>query len=107
MVKKTIMLVCSAGMSTSLLVSKMQEAAKKREFEADIFAVSASEADSNLSEKSVDVLLLGPQVRYMKSQFEKKLADRGIPVDVIDMSDYGRMNGEKVLTTAEELIANK
>ena len=43
----------------------------------------------------------------MKSQFEKKLADRGIPVDVIDMSDYGRMNGEKVLTTAEELIANK
>ncbi len=51
MAKKTIMLVCSAGMSTSLLVTKMQKAAEDRGMEADIFAVSASEADTNL-EKS-------------------------------------------------------
>ncbi|MDU6233263.1 MAG: hypothetical protein E6615_06500 [Enterococcus faecalis] len=48
MAKKTIMLVCSAGMSTSLLVTKMQKAAEDRGMEADIFAVSASEADTNL-----------------------------------------------------------
>jgi len=41
MAKKTIMLVCSAGMSTSLLVTKMQKAAEDRGMEADIFAVSA------------------------------------------------------------------
>ena len=44
MAKKTIMLVCSAGMSTSLLVTKMQKAAEAKGLEADIFAVSASEA---------------------------------------------------------------
>ena len=42
MAKKTIMLVCSAGMSTSLLVTKMQKAAEEKGMEADIFAVSAS-----------------------------------------------------------------
>lgn len=101
---KTIMLVCSAGMSTSLLVSKMEAAARDREVDADIFAVSSSEATDQLATKSVDVLLLGPQVRFMKSQFEKMVADKNIPVAVIDMKDYGMMNGEKVLHHALELM---
>ena len=104
MAKKTIMLVCSAGMSTSLLVTKMQKAAEEKGMEADIFAVSASDADNNLESKNVDVLLLGPQVRFMKAQFEQKLAPKGSPLDVINMQDYGMMNGEKVLAQAENLM---
>ncbi|MGX7393391.1 PTS sugar transporter subunit IIB [Carnobacterium mobile] len=104
MADKTIMLVCSAGMSTSLLVTKMEKAAEARGLDADIFAVSAAEADQNLSSKNVDVLLLGPQVRFMKSQFEKKLADKNIPLEVINMQDYGMMNGENVLNQALALI---
>ena len=50
---------------------------------------------TNLENNPVDVLLLGPQVRYMKSDFEKRLSPKGIPTDVISMSDYGLMNGEK------------
>ncbi|GCF93537.1 PTS sugar transporter subunit IIB [Enterococcus florum] len=103
---RRIMLVCSAGMSTSLLVTKMEKAAADQGVEADIFAVSASEADEKLEDaaKPVDVLLLGPQVRFMKAQFEEKLAGKNIPLDVIDMKDYGMMNGESVLKTAIELM---
>ncbi|WP_027109079.1 PTS sugar transporter subunit IIB [Lacticigenium naphthae] len=104
MAENTIMLVCAAGMSTSLLVSKMEKAAAARGMEADIFAVSASEADSTIENKNPDVLLLGPQVRFMQSQFAKKVADRGIEVEVINMQDYGMMNGEKVLDFAIELM---
>ncbi|MER2040563.1 MAG: PTS sugar transporter subunit IIB [Desemzia incerta] len=104
MAEKTIMLVCAAGMSTSLLVSKMEKAAAAKGLDAEIFAVSASEADANLANKNVDVLLLGPQVRFMKSQFEKKVADKNIPVDIINMQDYGMMNGEKVLDHVLTLI---
>lgn len=46
---------------------------------------------------------LGPQVGYQKSEMEK-LADGRIPVEVIDMRDYGTMNGKKVLAHALELI---
>lgn len=102
--KKTIMLVCAAGMSTSLMVSKMQKSAEDKGIEADIFAVSAGEADTYLDEKKVDVLLLGPQVRFMKAQFEKKVAPLGIALDVIQMTDYGMMNGEKVLNQALKLM---
>lgn len=104
MAEKTIMLVCSAGMSTSLLVTKMEKAAAERGMDADIFAVAASEADNSLEAKDVDVLLLGPQVRFMKAQFEQKLAPTGIPLDVINMADYGMMNGEKVLDQALNLM---
>lgn len=104
MAEKTIMLVCAAGMSTSLLVSKMQKAAEAKGLDADIFANSANEADGILEKKDVDVLLLGPQVRFMRAQFEKKVEGKGIPVDVINMQDYGMVNGEKVLETALELI---
>ena len=50
------------------------------------------------------VLLLGPQVRFMKADFEKRLEPKGIPLDVINMADYGMMNGEKVLDQEITLI---
>lgn len=104
MAQKTIMLVCSAGMSTSLLVSKMQKASEEQGLDTEIFAVGASEVDNNLDSKDVDVLMLGPQVRFMKDQFDEKVEGKDIPVEVINMQDYGMVNGENVLAKAIELI---
>lgn len=102
--KKTIMLICAAGMSTSLLVTKMEQAAEERGLAAEIFAVSAMEADEIFAQKKIDVLLLGPQVRFMLNEFQEKLATKEIPVEVIPMVDYGMMNGAKVLDLAETLM---
>ena len=102
--KKTIMLVCAAGMSTSLMVNKMKKSAEEKGLDADIFAIPASEADEYLNSRKIDVLLLGPQVSFMKSQFETKLAPLGIQLAVMNMSDYGMMNGEKILEQAISLM---
>ena len=101
---KQIMLVCAAGMSTSLMVNRMQKAVEEGGLGATIFAVPVSEAEDYLSEKKVDVLLLGPQVRYLLEDLQEKLASKGIPVDVIPMTDYGMMKGDKVLELAESLM---
>ncbi|KOS67909.1 PTS cellobiose transporter subunit IIB [Lysinibacillus contaminans] len=101
---KNIMLVCVAGMSTSLLVSKMQKAAQEQNIEADIYAIAENEVDKILKSKNVDVLLLGPQVRYLKGTFESKYKEKNVPIDVINMADYGMMNGENVLKQALKLI---
>ena len=71
--KKTIMLVCAAGMSTSMLVKKMEDAATKDGIEAKIFATSASDAHDKLDSEKPDVLMLGPQVRYLEGDFKKDL----------------------------------
>lgn len=98
---KDIMLVCSAGMSTSLLVVKMQYAANEMGLEVNIFAVS--EADSKNHFDNISCLLLGPQVRYLKKKLEKALQPMGIPVEVINSMHYGTMNGKAVLEAALEL----
>lgn len=109
MAEQTIMLNCAAGMSTSLLVTKMQAAAKEEGIDTEIFACPASEADEKMEQQQIDCVLLGPQVSYMKADFENKVKGKGkdgkdIPLDVINMQDYGMMNGKNVLAQAEKLI---
>ncbi|ARB40045.1 MULTISPECIES: PTS sugar transporter subunit IIB [Mammaliicoccus] len=98
---KKILLVCSAGMSTSMLVKKMQDTANKEGKEYEVEALALSEAETKVDE--VDVILLGPQVRFQKAQVEK-VANGKVPVDVIDMQQYGMMDGEGVLKHAESLM---
>ncbi|MCI5775462.1 MAG: PTS sugar transporter subunit IIB [Aerococcus sp.] len=104
MAEKVIMLACAAGMSTSMLVSKMRKAAEEQGVDAKIFAVAAAEADERIESEDVDVLLLGPQVRFMEKDFKAKLEPKGIPVGVIPISDYGMMKGDNVLAYADELM---
>ena len=101
---KIIMLVCAAGMSTSLLVTKMEAAAKEVGDEIKIFALPISDGEKKLHE--VDCVLLGPQVRFQKAQIEKLVADAGLdlPIDVINMKDYGMMNGKAVYEFALNLM---
>lgn len=95
-----ILLVCSAGMSTSLMVNKMKESAKAQGIEAEIWAVSDAEAAENI--KKADILMLGPQVRFLESKMREIAGLK--PVTVIDMQSYGTMNGAKVLEQALILL---
>lgn len=98
---KKIMLVCSAGMSTSLLVTKMEKASIEMGLETEILA--CSEAEAKAKYKEVDVILLGPQVRFLLANIKKAVEGTNIPVAVIDSIDYGTMNGEVVLNKAMAL----
>lgn len=93
---KNILLVCNAGMSTSMLVTKMKKVAEEMNLEVFIEAKSLTDAKQNLG--TVDIILLGPQIRYEKANVEKIAGT--IPVVPIDMRDYGTMNGKKVLEDA-------
>ncbi|SHM45657.1 PTS system, cellobiose-specific IIB component [Caldanaerovirga acetigignens] len=95
---KKILLVCSAGMSTSLLVNKMKSAAKEKGIEAEIWSVSTNALEENLAK--ADVVLLGPQIRFMLQKVKEKGAKYNVPVDAIDPIDYGRCNGANVLEKA-------
>lgn len=98
-----ILLVCSAGMSTSMLVKKMQEAAALKEVEANIWAVG--DAESETEAQKADIVMLGPQVRFLQKKMEERVA-HAKPVLVIDMASYGTMNGAKVLDNALTTLEN-
>lgn len=98
-----IILVCNTGMSTSMLVQKMEKSAAEQGIDANIDAYSVEVLGDVLDKEKVDCILVGPQIRHMLPNIEK-MVDGKTPVAMIDMKDYGMINGEAVLKTAINLI---
>ncbi|MCG0275942.1 MAG: PTS sugar transporter subunit IIB [Thermosediminibacteraceae bacterium] len=101
-----VLLVCNAGMSTSLLVEKMKKAVKPEHGEVVIEAVPVEQFEEEVV-KGYDVVLLGPQIRYKKPDFQKITDELGIPLEVISLADYGMVRGDKVLELAVKLYKEK
>ena len=105
---KKVYLFCSAGMSTSMLASNMQDVANQHNLPITVAAFPHNKLEEIISEDRPDCILLGPQVKYMYEETVEQFGSQGIPIAVIDQGDYGMMNGEKVLKSAIRLIkANK
>lgn len=98
---KKIVLLCAAGMTTGILVMKMRKAAEQMNYECEINAYAVEEA-STLA-KDADIILLGPQVGYQLKSVKKSCP--GIPAEVIDVSDYGTMNGNNVLLFVQKILS--
>ncbi|WP_315110814.1 PTS sugar transporter subunit IIB [Clostridium intestinale] len=97
-----ITLICAAGMSTSILMNKMQESAKAQGLDINVIAMSESKFEEY--DEPTEVLLLGPQIAYLEDEIREQYEPKGIKVAVIDMMDYGTLNGEKVLKDALALL---
>ena len=98
---RKVVLLCAAGMSTSLLVNKMRDAAKEEGYDCEINAYALATAKEHAD---ADVVLLGPQVRFDLNNVKKDLP--GVPVEAIDMQAYGTMNGKKVIAQVKKLLGD-
>ena len=96
------MLICGVGMSTSLIVEKIKEAAKKRNIDINCWAVMQSAAPDNFAK--ADVILLGPHVAYYKKNLEDMAGEcTGLKIGIIDRMDYAMFDGDKILDLALKL----
>lgn len=87
-----ILMICTSGISTNLLIGKMEEAAKQKKINAYIWASAESNMKTQISQ--ADIVLLGPQSRLLKSKVKEIAND--IPVIAIDLMAYSTMNGAAV-----------
>lgn len=99
---KKILLACSSGMSTSLLVTKMEKHAQSIGEEAKIWAVGQDQAKKEMA--NADVVLIGPQMSFLKKELQKEAEKYNIQVDVIDMMAYGMADGKKAFEQAVSLM---
>ena len=93
-------------MSTSLLSSRMQDCADKHMLPIEVNAFSYKKMQGIVEEKHPDIILLGPQVKYLFDETKKRFDER-IPVMLISQEDYGMMDGEKVLKKALLLLQKR
>lgn len=99
-----ILLSCAGGFSTSLLVNKMKEEMKKENKDYEIKAVAVDTVQDVLKNETPNCILIGPQIRYMMDTLKPIVEKKNVPIDVINMQDYGMMNGAAVLKQAEDLM---
>ncbi len=95
---KKIFLVCSAGMSTSMVVNKMREAADVKELEVEIKAYSVSEFADVVSQ--YDICMVAPQIKYEFERLNRVCGEKGLKCGQIGMMEYGMMNGAAILDAA-------
>lgn len=94
-----ILLVCAAGMSTSLLINDMKHYADEN---TKIKAIAFSELEEFI--KDYDVILIGPQLRFKLNKISEIAGRYNKNFDVIDAIDYGRINGDRVLAFAKKVF---
>ena len=93
-----ILLACGIGASTGFMAANMRKAAKAKNLDVTIHAVSKSQV-SEYADK-IDVLLLGPHFSAEVPEYQQVLKSHNVKVTSIDPDDYAALDGESILESA-------
>ena len=93
-----ILLVCAGGMSTGLLMKKMEKYWAEKGEPLEITACGVGEYKDIM--KNYEMILVGPQVRFRLEEIKKT---SGMPCAVIETVDYGMQNCPKLYKLAKKL----
>lgn len=99
-----VLLVCQAGMSTTIMCKKIQEAAAKVNDHINIIAAGLESIPKSAENK--DIVLLAPQVKYAAQNIRKEV-DSSIPIMIISPEDYGLMKGDAVYKKMKKVLESK
>lgn len=102
LLERKILLICAGGMSTSILMKKMEKYAQENGFMLKIQAVGMASYEDVY--KNYDVILLGPQVSYKRAELE---AATKMPIDVIAAYDYAIGNAANIFKQVEKIYPKK
>ncbi len=103
--KIKVVLVCAAGMSSSLLEEKIRKAAEAAGKEMELKAVDSSRMGLwDFEQEKMDIILVAPQVRFTKRNIIKRAEPYGVIVQDIDTIAYGMVDGEKIFAQVMEAM---
>ncbi len=68
---KKALIICAAGMSSSMMASKTTDFFKQKREEVLVDAVSATEGDNMIKNSDFDLFLISPQTTMFLDKFKK------------------------------------
>ncbi len=92
-----ILLVCSGGMSTSILMNKMKDYAESKGFNLMIDAVGTGAYEGVAGD--YEIICLGPQIAYRRAQIQETV---DIPVVAIEPRTYAFADSEKLFEQVDK-----
>jgi len=92
-----VLLVCSGGMSSSIVVKAVKKEAEKQDFSLQIKSVGTGEFEDELREGNYNLVIVAPQVKHRMKTFEEQAKPFNVPVEVIVPMGYTPLGASKVL----------
>lgn len=97
-------LVCSGGMSTSILISSLEKEAAKLNIENfSAIAVGVNEIESKLDD-SYTVLLVAPQVKYKFEEMKKIAESKNVKCYQIQPTEYTSIGAPNLMKSIMKLL---
>lgn len=85
---KKALIICAAGMSSSIMAQKTTTYLKEKGHDIEIDAVSATEGEKEIKESDYDLFLISPQTKMYMERFQKAADDVGKPITLIPFQAY-------------------
>lgn len=101
---KNILLICTAGITTGLLVRNMTGTAEQRGLDVHIYSAPSIVAKDVMKDNEIDAVLIGPQAEYEVARLEEYFSYYNIPYRLIKKETYQTLDGEKALEEALLLL---
>lgn len=104
--QKTVLLICTAGITTGLLVKNVQQAADEKGLNIHVYSAPAIVAEQTIQNQPIDALLIGPQSEYEVSRLKDFLTYKAVPYKLISKENYETLDGEAVLKESMALLGD-
>ncbi|MGL4254664.1 MAG: PTS sugar transporter subunit IIB [Fusobacteriaceae bacterium] len=98
-----ILLVCSGGMSSAMVVKSLINEGKKEGLEITSKAVGTGDFETELK-NGWDGALVAPQIRHKIDEFKEIGEANSTPVQVIETKGYSPLGGKFLLAQVKEML---
>ncbi|WP_220738712.1 PTS cellobiose transporter subunit IIB [Leuconostoc miyukkimchii] len=85
---KKALIICAAGMSSSMMAKKTTDYFKERNIDIEMDAITATEGEEAIRESDFDLFLVSPQTTMYLDNFKKVGQEVGKPVVSIPFNAY-------------------
>ncbi|TPG91310.1 PTS sugar transporter subunit IIB [Brevibacillus laterosporus] len=97
-----VLFVCSAGMSSAIVVNALKKEADKHGVAMEVKAVSTQEFAEEVK-NGWNVAMVAPQVRHRFEQLKQEAEVAGVPCDLIPPQGYTPLGGATLFKKVQEL----
>lgn len=85
---KKVMLICNAGMSSSLMAKKASEYLASNGYDIKVDSTTSAEAEDIFNNSEYDMILVSPQIRMLFNEYSKKAEEKGKEIAQVGFDAY-------------------
>lgn len=102
---KKVLFICSAGITTGLIVRSVQKSIDEKQVPIHVYSAPSIVAQQIINDEPLDAIMIGPHIQHEVERLRELLNYKKIPFKLIDADDYKLLNGEGILADVMSLLS--